>query len=484
VMTDDYDHWEGRAPDFPMGVVHAGLAVPMSSAGQVVGVIGLSHQDPGRSFGQDEIDVLSRLAELASIALDNARLYDAAREEVAERQRVQRELERAETRYRTLVEQIPAITYIDELDPDAPRGYSPVYVSPQIESVLGYSAAQFIAEPGLWADLLHPDDRERSLTADATFYQRGGHYRDEYRLISKAGAVVWVQNAAEIVRDETGHRRFAQGVLYDITERKRAEAELQRALAREREAGQRLRALDEMKNTFLHAVSHELRTPLSSVLGLALTLQRQDVRFSPEEVRDLLNRLASNARKLDRLLSDLLDLDRLDRGIVAPMRRPTDLAVLIRRTVETAEFLAGREVHVDAAPLEIAVDAPKVERIVENLLANASRHTPPGTPLWVRLFAYKDGAVLAVEDSGQGVAEHLRASIFEPFHRGPDAPSHAPGVGIGLSLVARFAELHGGRAWVEARPGGGASFRVYLPDGYPFSTGAPTSDPYSVQEPS
>jgi signal transduction histidine kinase len=84
--------------------------------------------------------------------------------------------------------------------------------------------------------------------------------------------------------------------------------------------------------------------------------------------------------------------------------------------------------------------------------------------VWVRVARRGDGVLLAVEDAGGGVPRELRASLFEPFRQGPGASAHAPGVGIGLSLVARFAELHGGRAWVQDRPGGGASFRVQLPD--------------------
>jgi signal transduction histidine kinase len=105
-----------------------------------------------------------------------------------------------------------------------------------------------------------------------------------------------------------------------------------------------------------------------------------------------------------------------------------------------------------------------VERIVENLLANAERHTTPDTPVWVRLTRPDQGVLITVEDAGAGVPPALRAALFEPFRQGPQVPAHAPGVGIGLTLVARFAELHGGSAWVEERPGGGASFRVLLCD--------------------
>jgi K+-sensing histidine kinase KdpD len=231
------------------------------------------------------------------------------------------------------------------------------------------------------------------------------------------------------------------------------------------ESAARLRALDEMKNTFLDAVSHELRTPLAAVLGIALTLGREDVPLSDAETRDLLDRLTANAKKLDRLLSDLLDLDRLARGIVEPKRRPTDLGELVQAVVESSELFGRREVHAEIASVVVAVDAAKVERIVENLLANTARHTPEGGTVWLRVSPEAGGVLIAVEDEGAGVPDELKEVIFEPFRQGPQRSQHSPGVGIGLSLVARFAELHGGQAWVEDRPGGGAAFRVFLPAG-------------------
>jgi signal transduction histidine kinase len=125
----------------------------------------------------------------------------------------------------------------------------------------------------------------------------------------------------------------------------------------------------------------------------------------------------------------------------------------------------------------IAVDAPKVERIVENLLANAARHTPAGTPVWVRVQAAADGALMVVEDAGPGVPAEVRQAIFQPFRQGPTITAHAPGSGIGLALVARFAGMHGGRAWVQERPGGGASFHVFLPDAHDPDAATPPERP-------
>jgi signal transduction histidine kinase len=216
-----------------------------------------------------------------------------------------------------------------------------------------------------------------------------------------------------------------------------------------------------MKNTFLAAVSHELRSPLTSILGLAATLEQ--VREPGSEEGDLLERLAANARKLDRLLRDLLDIDRLNRGIVTPNYRSVDVGHLVRRTVDNLDLLGGRRVLVEAGRVPAEVDPAKVERIVENLIANAVRHTRPETAIWVRAWSERDGVAIAVEDAGPGVPEDLQRAIFEPFRQGPTASPHSPGTGIGLSLVSMFAELHGGRAWVQDRDGGGASFRVFLP---------------------
>jgi signal transduction histidine kinase len=194
-----------------------------------------------------------------------------------------------------------------------------------------------------------------------------------------------------------------------------------------------------------------------------VTLEREDVQLNPDDAKDLASRIAVNARKLDRMVSDLLDLDRLGRGIVEPNLVETDIGALVLKLVAGSEIVSAHEVSMEVEPVLAEVDPAKVERIIENLLSNTTRYTPPGTRVWVKVQPQNDGALIAVEDEGPGVPVELRSTIFEPFRRGPGALDHSPGVGIGLALVASFAEMHGGRAWVEDRDGGGASFRVWLP---------------------
>jgi len=117
---------------------------------------------------------------------------------------------------------------------------------------------------------------------------------------------------------------------------------------------------------------------------------------------------------------------------------------------------------------------------MENLLANVARHTPPGTPVWVGIHPVDEGIMLSVEDAGPGVREGVRREIFEPFRQDASGERASPGLGIGLSIVARFAELHGGRAWVEERKDGGAAFKVVLRDDP--SNSSPSWDVVSVED--
>jgi PAS domain S-box-containing protein len=261
-------------------------------------------------------------------------------------------------------------------------------------------------------------------------------------------------------RQPGGHLVVAR----DVTERRQVEERLCAALNHERAAAEHLRTLDELKSGFLQAVSHDLRTPLASVLGISLTLQRDRGRLTPADTEDLLGRLAANARRLDRILTGLLDLDKLDRGIVELRRERVDLADLVAGVVsEAREELTAHPVSLELLPIQVVADAAKVERIVENLLANAARHTVPGTPIWVRVEPRDRWALLCVDDAGPGIPAEQRESIFRPFQRGSGGATYAPGSGVGLALVAQIASLHDGQAWVEDRAGGGASFRVLLP---------------------
>ena len=380
--------------------------------------------------------------------------------DISEQKRLETELRSEAVKFKSLAEQIPAVVYIEG---EGGSDDAPFYMSPQYEELFGYTPEERQARPTLWRELLHPDDRERVLLAEEGADDQHP-FSEDYRMVARDGRVVWVHDKTVPVRDESGEPLFYQGVMYDVTEQKRAEQELAQALDMERKAVERLREADDMKNTFLTAVSHDLRTPLSAILGSAITLESADELGIPEEDRrQLIRSLSKKAKRLTAMVNDLLDIDRLTRGQVQPRRELMDLGALLGRTAAESDVLEERTVHVQAEPIDAWIDESMVVRIVENLLVNAVKHTPPTSSIWVGARRVQNGVILRVEDDGPGVALDERDRLFEPFERGErSAPS--PGLGVGLSLVARFAEAHGGRAWVEDREGGGASFRVLFPD--------------------
>jgi two-component system OmpR family sensor kinase len=224
-----------------------------------------------------------------------------------------------------------------------------------------------------------------------------------------------------------------------------------------REAERIRREFDALKDGFIRVVSHDLQGPLISIGGLAEFLSQRGE--ENEDRAQALRRIASNAERLRRMVASFLDVDRLYQGGVKAIRRPTDLADVVEGVVKAIDR-AEHPLEVEVEPLVAHLDRNQVEQILENLLENAFTHTPPGTP--VRLSVAKDGdaVLISVEDSGDGVPEDLAEVVFELFQTGKALGRRT---GIGLWVVGRFAELHGGRAWVESRLGGGASFQVLLP---------------------
>lgn len=235
----------------------------------------------------------------------------------------------------------------------------------------------------------------------------------------------------------------------------------------ERRAGEFQRVLDERRRTedarqaFFLAMAHDLRSPVNGILAAVRALEARRHELSEEALSGLAS-ITANAESLRRIQTQLVDLERLGREAVRLHRRRTDVSEAVEQAVKAVD-LGDRSLETGLDHVEADVDAGLVESIVRNLLENAARHTPPLTRVWVRLESEGDERLLlAVEDDGPGVPPDHREAVFEMFAR-IDPDDGSGGMGAGLYLVRRFAELHGGRAWVEDREGGGASFRVTLP---------------------
>ena len=212
------------------------------------------------------------------------------------------------------------------------------------------------------------------------------------------------------------------------------------------------------KADFVSGISKELQVPLEVIKGIANRLARGG-EVSPAERRDLVDGLRLNADRLDGLVGDLIDVDRLTQRTVPVRRRPVRIAELVDRALEDIDT-DGHDVRVDVGDVTANATPGHVERILRALVHNAVTHTPPGGTIEIGAVRDGDAVVLGVDDTGHGIAPADRLIVFEPLRQLGDEP----GMGLGLALVKRFAELHGGRAWVEESPSGGAAFRVILPD--------------------
>lgn len=292
-----------------------------------------------------------------------------------------------------------------------------------------------------YLERIHPEDRSFVDDSVQRAHAERSAFAFEHRIVRPDGAERTISSHGRVVLEGIEPVSML-GTAQDVTEQRRA---------------------GRLREDILSAVSHELRTPLTAVLGFAVTLEQRRLDLPEDEVGRIVRELTEAARRLDRLLADLLDVERFRRGLVEVRRHRTEMRELVERAVAVCP-LDGRRLRVTGGPLVAEIDAAKVERIVENLILNAVKHTAPESSIEVRLEAEGRDLLLAVEDDGPGVGDEYKEAVFETFNRGPSMLSATPGAGIGLALVTRFAAVHGGRSWVEDRPGGGASFRVLLPD--------------------
>ena len=240
---------------------------------------------------------------------------------------------------------------------------------------------------------------------------------------------------------------------------------LERSMLHERaHAAEILEEVDRLRRALVSAVSHDLRSPLATIKVASTTLGDPSSVLDPSDARELVGLIDLQADRLSRLVTSLLDLSRLEAGVLAASPRPWDTRSLLdEATAEVRLALPDREVRVESATTvpPVAADRLLVGQVLANLIDNADRHGPPRTAITVRAEpgARPGEVVVSVSDEGAGVPASERDTVFESFVR-HDTGGRA---GLGLFIAKTFVEAHGGRIWVDDRPGGGARFSFTLP---------------------
>src|SRR5215204_6834780 len=254
------------------------MVVPMVARGRRHGAITLVSAESGRRYDKTDLRLAEELARRAALAVDNAKLYEEAQREIAERKETELRLKEAEARFRTLVEHIPAMTYM-EAAANRARGTDFLYMSPQIEAMLGYSPEEWMTDPGLFARTLHPGGREQVLEEDARTSRTGEPFKMEYRHVARDGSVVWMRDEAVLVRDHEGDPLYWLGVQFDITDRRETEEALRQSEERYRtvvkQAAEGIFVVDIDTKLILEANAayrNLLGYTAQDMLGLGLTL--------------------------------------------------------------------------------------------------------------------------------------------------------------------------------------------------------------------
>jgi two-component system sensor histidine kinase KdpD len=253
-----------------------------------------------------------------------------------------------------------------------------------------------------------------------------------------------------------------------LTARIREQAEAARELAERHETARVAVASERLRTALLSSLSHDLRTPLGTIEGAASTLASGDAELAPEVRRELAETVLDQSRRMTRLVSNLLEMMRLETGALAvqhnwqPLEEPLGVALL-----RMEEVLREHPVEVqlpEDLPI-VSVDEVLLEQVFVNLLENAAKHAPPGTP--IRMSAWREGEAVVVEvaDQGPGIPAGEEEAVFRKFYRGgtPGSGPLSEGSGLGLAICRGIVSAHGGRIWAETGRTRGAAFRFTIP---------------------
>jgi PAS domain S-box-containing protein len=361
-------------------------------------------------------------------------------EDIGERRQAERERDEAERRHRELIEALPLVTYVDKIDADATN----VYTSPQVTDVLGWSPEDWTSDPGFFARILHPDDRDWVRAATARTSAAHEPFDAEYRLLHRDGRSVWVHDRSTILEDASGES-FAQGFLIDVTERKRLEEQLVQA--------EKMQAIGHLAG----GVAHDFNNLLTAIGGYA---DRAASASRDPAVLQSLDGVRSAVADATSLTSRLLAFNTRD----VPAQESLDLNELIRASAGALGGILGRRVllklHLDSDAPAVRGEPAPLRQVLVNLAVNALDATEGDGVLTIETARAETGTMLRVSDTGSGMDAETRGRAFEPFFT---TKPQGEATGLGLSVVYGVVDSLGGTIQVESTPGAGTAVEILLP---------------------
>jgi PAS domain S-box-containing protein len=338
-------------------------------------------------------------------------------------------------------------------------------MSSELHRIHGISPLDFEGTLDAFLALVHADHRQHVADDMRTAVVSGQRYQHEYAIDRPDGDVRWVNARADVVTDASGEVVGLRGIAEDVSERRVVEDMLRAAYERERLATEQLRESDRLKDEFLSVVSHELRTPLATIIGMTYALGDERRPLEADLQKDLLQRITRNADEMRRMIERLLDFSRLQGGRIDLDIVRLPIAPAVQRCLASlVDVLHEHRLVVDVPDdLVVRADDDGFDRILQNLVTNAAKFSPPDGTITITAVQDGDDARISVRDEGCGIPPERQEHTFDRFVQLPGQPAGKGGTGVGLAIVARYVELHGGRIWVDSRPDEGASFCFTLP---------------------
>ena len=389
--------------------------------------------------------------------------YVAIKDDITERKKFQEELKNSEERIRTMVENIPGVVYRCLMD-DA---WTMLFISDEIEVLSGYPAADFLGEnpKRTFASIMHEDDIEPVAVNAQKAVDEKVPYTNEYRVIDKGDSVHWVYARGKAIYDEDGTPLYLDGTIFDVTEKKILDLQLE-------DAKDAAESANRAKSTFLANMSHELRTPMNAIIGYSEMLAEDAEDEGHDEMVPDLEKINAAGRHLLALINDILDLSKIEAGRMELFLETFDLRLMLDEAVATVmPLITKNENKLETEFADdlgnVRVDLTKLRQALFNLLSNAAKFTEKGT---ISLSAAKvmrdddEWLELSVADSGIGISADKLEAVFEEFSQADDSTTRDyGGTGLGLPISRRFCQMMGGDISVASELGKGTTFTIEIP---------------------
>jgi PAS domain S-box-containing protein len=416
------------------------LGVPLTIQGKPIGVMAVQDYRNGQAYGAEEKRILAFVATQTALAID--------------RKRGQQALQESEQKFRALFEGSSQGVMIQDEEKF-------LEINPATLRILGFTRAEELLGK-------HPKDNSPLLQPNGETSESAARRHINECMAKGSARFDWLGlNAREepvlleviLTRVELGGRKVIQAVINDITERKRAEAELHKALEKERELGQ-------LKSDFVSLVSHEFRTPLEIIMSSVDNLDRYHDRLTAEKREHLLRTINKSVRRMSTMMEEVLVLGRLETDRMTFKSAAFDLRAFCQRVCDEIESATANRcsihLHLNSVPDQAFGDEAVLRHIFTNLLSNAVKYSTPGQAVEFLLERKGDEGICRIVDRGCGIPESDQKRLFQAFHRGSNV-RQIPGTGLGLLIVQRCVDLHGGEIQFESMEGRGTTFAVRLP---------------------